>query len=63
MNLAICGSMQFGREMMDLKQRLEAHGHTVTVPKYNGQWAFSEELTAGDEAYEKGLLETIERNI
>jgi predicted house-cleaning noncanonical NTP pyrophosphatase (MazG superfamily) len=33
MNIVICGSVQFAREMLDLKQRLEASGHAVTVPK------------------------------
>jgi len=41
----------------------EAEMLQLLTDKYNGQWAFSEELQAGDEAYEKGLLETIEKNI
>lgn len=34
----------------------------LLVAKYGGEWDLSEELTAGDEAYEKGLLDSIERN-
>lgn len=33
MTIAICGSMQFHKEMREVQSRLRAMGHTVFVPK------------------------------
>ncbi len=33
MNIALCGSLTFHKEMRDLQRTLEAKGHTVFVPK------------------------------
>lgn len=33
MKIAICGSMQFGKEMVKIKLKLERLGHTVILPK------------------------------
>jgi len=32
MRIMICWSMTFSREMVDAKEKLEALGHSVTVP-------------------------------
>ncbi len=32
MKIAICGSMQFAKEMIELKENLEGKGHKVEVP-------------------------------
>jgi hypothetical protein len=32
MKIMICGSMTFSREMIDVKEKLEGLGHSVTVP-------------------------------
>lgn len=36
---------------------------TLLTAKYGGTWAVSEELSVGDEAYEKSLLDAIEGNL
>lgn len=33
MIITICGSMQFHQEMREVREKLEARGHTVLVPK------------------------------
>lgn len=33
MTIAICGSLQFHKEMRDIKQQLEAMGYTALIPK------------------------------
>lgn len=33
MNIAICGSLTFHKEMRDVQKKLEALGHTTLVPK------------------------------
>lgn len=33
MLIAICGSMQFAKEMIDLKNQLESIGHSTVLPK------------------------------
>lgn len=32
MKIAICGSIQFSKEMIELKKKLEASGHTAVIP-------------------------------
>jgi 8-oxo-dGTP diphosphatase len=44
MNIAICGSMQFSKEMLDLKSQLEAMGHVVETPKHTNAYASGEKL-------------------
>lgn len=33
MRIAICGSMQFAKEMIELKNQLESIGHSIVLPK------------------------------
>lgn len=39
MKIAICGSMKFGKEMLQLKQELENKGHQVIVPANTESYA------------------------
>lgn len=39
MKIAICGSMQFGKEMIEVKQKLEGFEHTVVLPKDTEHYA------------------------
>lgn len=36
MKITICGSMAFAKEMLDIKNQLEAQGHSVIVPASTG---------------------------
>jgi len=47
MRLVICGSMQFGKEMIDLKERLETLGHTVALPGDTERYATGEKSHEG----------------
>lgn len=39
MKIAICGSMCFGKEMLELKKSLESNGHKVIVPENTEAYA------------------------
>ncbi len=39
MKIAICGSMNFGKEMIELKTKLEQKGHNVVVPENTESYA------------------------
>lgn len=39
MKLIICGSMQFSREMLELKRRLSELSHEVTLPEFAEEYA------------------------
>ena len=39
MNIAICGSMQFAKEMIELKQKLEMAGHAIELPNDADKYA------------------------
>jgi len=42
MKIAICGSMEFSKEMIDLKKQLELLGHSVILPENAQQFASGE---------------------
>ena len=42
MKIAICGSMQFGKEMLEIKEKLERLGHTPVLPKDIEQYVSGE---------------------
>ncbi len=42
MKIAICGSMTFSKEMLGIKELLEAKGHTVIVPHGSHEFASQE---------------------
>jgi hypothetical protein len=44
MKIAICGSMQFSKEMIEIKLKLEALGHLVVLPKDVDQYASGEKM-------------------
>lgn len=39
MKIAICGSMAFGKEMLEIKNTLEEKGHVITVPANTESYA------------------------
>jgi len=39
MKIAICGSMKFGKSMLQFKQELETNGHQVIVPENTESYA------------------------
>jgi len=39
MKIAICGSMKFGKDMLQFKQELETKGHQVIVPENTKSYA------------------------
>lgn len=39
MKIAICGSMKFGKEMLEVKQELEKNGHEMIVPTNTESYA------------------------
>jgi predicted RNA-binding protein with PUA domain len=39
MKIAICGSMSFGKEMIEAQQKLEEMGHTVIIPENTHAYA------------------------
>lgn len=52
MNIMICGSMAFAKEMLATKKKLEAMGHTVNVPH-------DTDIHVDDEA----LVDDLDRNL
>ncbi len=42
MKIAICGSMQFGKEMLEIKSKLEVLGYEVALPKDAEKYAAGE---------------------
>ncbi len=42
MKIAICGSMQFGKKMIEIKRKLEQFGHVVVLPGDIEQYASGE---------------------
>lgn len=47
MKIAICGSMQFGGEMIRIKRELERFGHAVVLPKDTERYASGEKRVEG----------------
>ena len=39
MKIALCGSMKFGKDMLEFKQELETKGHRVIVPENTESYA------------------------
>jgi hypothetical protein len=56
MKIAICGSMQFGKEMIKIKQELERFGHTVVLPKDIEQYMTGEKSVEGKWEKQEGDL-------
>jgi len=56
MKIAICGSMQFGKEMIEIKQKLERFGHAVVLPKDIEQYASGEKSVEGKWEKQEGDL-------
>lgn len=42
MKIAICGSMAFGKEILDLRSKLESRGHEIVVPDNIDKYASGE---------------------
>ncbi len=47
MKIAICGSIQFGKEMIEIKKQLEQFGHTVILPKDIEHYASGQKSVEG----------------
>ena len=45
MKIAICGSMVFSREMIEIKNELETKGHSVIVPEFTEEYSKMESVT------------------
>lgn len=56
MKIAICGSMQFGKEMLEIKQKLESFGHFVVVPKDTEHYASGKKNVEGKWEKQEGDL-------
>jgi len=44
MKIAICGSVQFGKEMLEIRNELEKNGHSVILPQNIEQYASGEKM-------------------
>lgn len=56
MKIAICGSMQFGKEMLGIRDELERLGHVVVVPKDIEAYAIGEKTVEGKWEKQEGDL-------
>ncbi|MCX6720703.1 MAG: hypothetical protein NTW11_02775 [Candidatus Staskawiczbacteria bacterium] len=55
MKIAICGSMSFSKEMVEIKKRLEEKGHEVLLPHD------TEKYVSGELAFESGGESTMRK--
>ncbi len=56
MKITICGSMQFGKEMAEIKKKLETFGHTIVLPKDIERYASGEKSIEGKWEKQEGDL-------
>lgn len=54
--IAICGSMQFGKEMIEIKLKLEGFGYEIILPKNIEQYASGEKGVEGKWEKQEGDL-------
>ena len=56
MKIAICGSMQFSKDMIEIKTKLETLGHTIVLPKDIERYASGEKNVEGKWEKQEGDL-------
>ncbi len=56
MKIALCGSMEFAKEMLEIKKKLDNVGHTVVLPKDTIEYANGDKKTESKWAKTEGDL-------